>query len=101
MSVFEVVQGVEGCCLLLDNERIAGPKPWGGGRVIRSWTTRKKYGELGDVECECDVTIEWKWTGPITFYEHELSCDHVITSVDNEPPNFCEECGARVRKAVE
>lgn len=55
---------------------------------------------LGGGECECDGTIEWQWTGPTTYYEHELSCGHVITSVDNEPPKFCEECGAKVRKAV-
>ena len=54
----------------------------------------------GGGECECDGTIEWQWTGPTTYYEHELSCGHVITSVDNEPPSYCEECGARVRKAV-
>ena len=56
---------------------------------------------LGGGECECEGTIEWKWTGPTTYYEHELSCGHVITSVDNEPPNFCEECGRKILKAVE
>lgn len=50
--------------------------------------------------CECDGTISWEWTAPTTYYEYELSCGHVITSVDNEPPNYCEECGAKVRKAV-
>lgn len=33
----EVVSGIEGCCLLADNQRIAGPKPWGGGSVIHSF----------------------------------------------------------------
>jgi len=55
---------------------------------------------LGGGECECEGTIEWQWTGPTTYYEHELTCGHVITSVDNEPPKFCEECGAKVRKAA-
>lgn len=55
---------------------------------------------LGSGTCECDGTIQWRWTGPTTYYEHELSCGHVITSVDEEPPNYCEECGAKVRKAV-
>lgn len=53
---------------------------------------------LGGGECECDGSIEWEWTGPTTYYEHELSCGHVITSVDNELPNYCEICGAKVRK---
>ena len=46
--------------------------------------------------CEPDGTIHWQWTGPTTYYEHELSCGHVITSTEKEPPKFCEECGARV-----
>ena len=37
MSKFEVIRGVEGCCLALDDTRIAGPKPWGGGTVIHAW----------------------------------------------------------------
>lgn len=37
MSKFEVIRGVEGCCLAFDDTRIAGPKPWGGGTVIHAW----------------------------------------------------------------
>jgi hypothetical protein len=36
----EVVSGVEGLCLSINNTRVAGPKPWGGGRVIMSWKTK-------------------------------------------------------------
>lgn len=43
MSKFEVISGVEGCCLALDDTRIAGPKPWGGGAVIHVWETDKDY----------------------------------------------------------
>lgn len=43
MSKFEVIRGVEGCCLALDDTRIAGPKPWGGGSVIHAWETDKEY----------------------------------------------------------
>ena len=43
MSKFEVIRGVEGCCLALDDTRIAGPKPWGGGEVIHVWETGKEY----------------------------------------------------------
>lgn len=43
MSIFEVIRGVEGCCLALDDRRIAGPKPWGGGTVIHSWKTDEEY----------------------------------------------------------
>ena len=43
MSKFEVIHGVEGCCLALDDTRIAGPKPWGGGTVIHAWETDEEY----------------------------------------------------------
>lgn len=43
MSTFEVIRGVEGCCLALDDTRIAGPKPWGGGTAIYAWETDKTY----------------------------------------------------------
>ncbi len=33
-----VVSGVEGNSAYLDNYRIAGPKPWGGGKVIHEFT---------------------------------------------------------------
>lgn len=33
----ELIQGVEGLCLSLNDYRIAGPKPWGGGKVIHKW----------------------------------------------------------------
>ena len=43
MSRFEIIRGIEGCCLALDDTRIAGPKPWGGGSVIHAWETDKEY----------------------------------------------------------
>ena len=58
--------------------------------AIGVWNTRAER------TCEVFGTINWEWTGPTTYFEHELSCGHVITSVDEEPPKFCEECGARV-----
>lgn len=43
MSVFEIVRGVEGDCLVLDGTRICGPKPWGGGRIIKTFHTDGIY----------------------------------------------------------
>jgi len=34
---FEVVSGVEGYCLLMDDYRIAGPKSWVSGHVVHSF----------------------------------------------------------------
>ena len=101
MSRFEVIQGVEGCCLALDDTRIAGPKPGGGGTVIHSWATDKEYAEVSTCECDGTIRREWEWADQTTYYEHELSCGHVITSMEKEPPNYCEECGAKIRKVVD
>lgn len=37
----EVIRGVEGPCLVVDDRRIAGPKPWGGGQVVYSFDIPK------------------------------------------------------------
>lgn len=34
----EYIAGVEGNSIYLNEYRIAGPKPWGGGKVIKEWT---------------------------------------------------------------
>jgi hypothetical protein len=33
----DLVEGVEGQCIYLNDRRICGPKPWGGGRTIKTW----------------------------------------------------------------
>lgn len=38
----EVVSGVEGPSLYLDQYRFAGNKPWGGGQIIHSWKVSAK-----------------------------------------------------------
>lgn len=35
--VIEVVSGVGGLCLAIQDRRVAGPKPYGGGKVIHRW----------------------------------------------------------------
>lgn len=42
----EVIQGPEGPCLSINDYRVCGPKPWGGGTVIVSWTVRMSVREL-------------------------------------------------------
>ena len=32
-----VVDGVAGKCLSINNIRVAGPKPWGGGNILTKW----------------------------------------------------------------
>jgi hypothetical protein len=38
----EIIQGVEGMCVTINDVRIAGSKPWGGGKVIFSKKTNPK-----------------------------------------------------------
>lgn len=35
----ELVNGVEGNSIYLNDTRICGSKPWGGGSVIKQWNT--------------------------------------------------------------
>lgn len=48
----EVIRGVAGDCLSINNYRFVGVKPWGGGRVIQSWTVTKDdfINSLGHIE---------------------------------------------------
>jgi hypothetical protein len=55
MMKIEVVSGVEGSCLVVNNSRISGPKPWGGGTVIHMWDlTPKEVEELAKI---CNETL--------------------------------------------
>lgn len=33
-----IIKGVEGLAVYVNDYRIAGSKPWGGGTVVREWT---------------------------------------------------------------
>ena len=85
MSEFTLTRGVEGDCLVLDDVRIAGPKPWGGGRVIARLTTKETY--VPERTCRMiDNGAE--------FCCSECDCRH---SYDDEP-QFCMGCGAKVKQ---
>lgn len=55
-KLFEVIRGVEGDCLVLGDEnsgdRISGPKPWGGGRVVKQFRVDEEYGPIEYLEAE-------------------------------------------------
>ena len=38
----EVVNGCEGKSIYINDYRVAGSKPWGGGTVEKTWATTKK-----------------------------------------------------------
>lgn len=37
-----VLSGVEGPSIYIDNYRVAGPKPWGGGEITHEWKADKE-----------------------------------------------------------
>ena len=41
-AMVNIISGVEGQCLSINNYRVAGPKPWGGGKIIKEWKVETK-----------------------------------------------------------
>ena len=37
----EMISGSEGPCIAINDTRIAGPKPWAGGKITNTWTTTR------------------------------------------------------------
>ena len=67
------------------------PKSTNENAFDEAWNSRVER------TCELNGTISWEWhTTSTTFYTHSLSCGHNITTTEPQPPNYCEECGARV-----
>ena len=91
MSKFEVIRGVEGCCLALDDTRIAGPKPWGGGMVIHAWETDATY------KAEQTCRNEWAEFGKFRCSECWTQVDAISTNTTRPTPiKYCPTCGAKV-----
>ena len=97
MSKFEIVSGVEGKSLYIDETRVAGPKPWGGGTIVDAFTTDERYvpertcrnikaetpennfNEMGFFECSvCGAQFGWD------------DCMNIAGM------NYCPRCGAKV-----
>lgn len=93
MSKFEIVSGVEGKCLYIDETRVAGPKPWGGGTIVDAFTTDERYvpertcrntgeqlhnfNEMGFFECSiCGSTtkLDWDWHGDLGDLKYCANC---------------------------
>ena len=52
----EIIQGVEGFCIGVNNYRLVGPKPWGGGTVVKRWNV--SLADLGRAIPELSATID-------------------------------------------
>ena len=56
------------------------------------------FGVDYEVRGECEV-MSTEDTCDFVHKRHTLSCGHVVDAY-SEPPNFCPECGGKIRKAV-
>ena len=72
---FEVVRGVAGPCLVIDELRLAGPKPWGGGTAILSFNVD-------------DSRIP-------RIAELEKRIDHLVKAIEEAPHH--DDCPASTR----
>ena len=88
-KIFEVIRGVEGDCLVLGDEnsgdRIAGPKPWGGGQIVKQFRTDEEYGPIEYLESENEK---------LRKYVRELLRVVRIGEVDCGACNHFDECYA-------
>ena len=84
-TLFDVVRGVEGDCLVLGDEdggtRISGPKPWGGGEVIKRFRVDEAYGPIGQLEEENAELRELVRDALFVLhkkrYDNEVACTEV------------------------
>ena len=75
--------------------------------AVEAWNTRadsyKQAAEywqrmfessLGELTCEELGSIRvWQ---SCNVWSHELSCGHEVDTLEQEPPNYCPNCGAKV-----
>ena len=48
-------------------------------------------------ECEVESSLHWDPYHGSDFYDHKFSCGHTVTSYYEEPPFYCDVCGAKVK----
>ena len=87
VDIICLVDGVEGKSLYLNDHRIAGPKPWGGGRVLQQWEAEipeKLRSRIADTSRIHDLRAN-----PADFpADHEV----VYVILDDASCGVCERC---------
>ena len=59
--------------------------------VIKAWKEIQDY-----TERTCKEYGSVRVWQSCNVWSHELSCGHEVDTLDNEPPNYCPSCGAKV-----
>lgn len=110
MSKFEIISGVEGKCLCIDETRVAGPKPWGGGTIVDSFTTDERYVpertcSIPLMDDEEEIARRKSQAKPGTFVTQDIPMCRKCTSCGgkfrpwSDLPKwllYCPLCGAKV-----
>ena len=52
--------------------------------------------DLIDPTCHVIGTISQDWSDGSTVYTHDLSCGHTCRTAWQNPPAYCDRCGARL-----
>lgn len=58
----KLVNGVEGNSIYLNDTRICGSKPWGGGSVVKEWTT-----SIYEIEMALGINFTEEQLDELTF----------------------------------
>lgn len=121
--VIEIISGVEGHCVTLNNYRVAGQKPWGGGQVVHSFQTKQSQidralcraqPESKPLTCEegARETGDWRntmnadeivqWLRGLAFAQGYGACDAAAELIESLQAQLasseipCCECGGEV-----
>lgn len=95
MSKFEVVSGVGGYSLYLDDTRIAGAKPWGGGCLVKAFNTEENY--VQERTCRIEQISETEMRCSACGYLYDwMEVDHLGDGKLSYDGDYCKGCGAKV-----
>jgi hypothetical protein len=86
------VKGCEGNCITMNDYRVAGPKPWGGGIVVKNWVASvddviralRDNDVVKVVRCkDCKHYMLWEDS------EDKRTCAKSIGLMVSDPYDFC------------
>lgn len=83
------IRGCEGNCITINDTRIAGPKPWGGGYVIKKWDARVDHilKALGVDVAEVVRCKDCKWWRRYQYGHHMGKC--IVHDTRMAEKDFC------------
>lgn len=94
--IIELVNGCEGKSLYIDDYRVAGSKPWGGGTVEISWAARKED-ILQAVGCGYWIKEDLGY-GAYRYKCSKCGAHFGADVIDEFNHNkYCADCGAKMK----